>query len=276
MAFELDPYSGITSAAVFNTEAAGQLDQAQRLRARRADRWLETLHQTEIAHIPFPDEPPVAYPPAEVWQFLTQKRKKWESVDLVRNNPIEEKIRRTLSAATTVNFDQNPFEDAIKFIADQHGINIVIDQKTLEDEGIDTAEPLTLKLDGISLRSVLKLLLEPLQLTYIIEDEVMKITTATNAGSKLSTRVYYVGDLVIPIVTVQAGGIGQGFGGAGGFGGANGAFGGGQFGIGGGGAAGNGFGGGGGGMGFPSVASEEVPDEFNNAAIQARKKKLPQ
>src|SRR5262249_44204837 len=106
----------------------------------------------------------------------------------------------------------------------------------------------TLKLDGISLRSVLKLLLEPLQLTYIIEDEVMKITTATSAGAKLSTRVYYVGDLVIPIRTVQSAGIGQGQGGGGGFGGAGGNQGGGQFGIGGGGQNGNGFGGGGGGF----------------------------
>ena len=59
--------------------------------------------------------------------------------------------------------------------------------------------PTLLKLAGVSLRSVLKLLLEPAQLTYVVENEVMKITTSTKAGEKLSTRVYPVADLVIPI-----------------------------------------------------------------------------
>jgi len=57
---------------------------------------------------------------------------------------------------------------------------------------------------------VLKLLLEPVQLTYVIEDEVMKITTASKAGEKLQTRVYPVADLVIPIITPRAGRGGMG------------------------------------------------------------------
>jgi hypothetical protein len=63
--------------------------------------------------------------------------------------------------------------------------------------------PVTLKLAGVSLRSVLKLLLEPSQLTWLIEDEVMKITTATKASDRLSVRVYPVGDLVVPIVPAR-------------------------------------------------------------------------
>jgi hypothetical protein len=81
------------------------------------------------------------------------------------------------------------------------------------------------------------------QLTYVIEDEVMKITTSAKAGEKLQTRVYPVGDLVIPIITPRVGGLGGGIGG----GGAAGGIGGGGFG--GGGLGGGGFGGGGGGFG---------------------------
>jgi hypothetical protein len=44
---------------------------------------------------------------------------------------------------------------------------------------------------------VLKLMLEKYQLTYVIDNEVMKITTSVAAGEKLFTRVYPVGDLVI-------------------------------------------------------------------------------
>jgi hypothetical protein len=40
------------------------------------------------------------------------------------------------------------------------------------------------------LRSVLKLLLEPLKLDYIVEDEVMKITSKAYAEERIVTRIF--------------------------------------------------------------------------------------
>ena len=68
---------------------------------------------------------------------------------------------------------------------------------------------------------------------YTAKRNTLKITTTVAAGERLFTRVYPVGDLVIPIRTPMAGGLGQGLGGVGGM--AGGAMGGGQFGGGGGG-----------------------------------------
>ena len=81
-----------------------------------------------------------------------------------------------------------------------HKIGIWIDKQALQDEGINADTQVSLTISGISLRSALRLLLEPLALTYIIEDEVMKITTQTKADEKMSTRVYPVADLVVPIM----------------------------------------------------------------------------
>lgn len=279
VAWEMAPYAGITACAIFTTEAAGQLDKAQRLRYARSDKFLETLGLVEKAHIPFPDEPPVVWPAPEVWKDMTERRKKWASVDLVRYNPNEERIRRTLDKPTEVNFIEMTLEDAINYLKDYHSINIWIDKPTLADEGVALDQTVTLQLSGVSFRSTLKLLLEPYQLTWVIEDEVMKITTSVRAGERLSTRVYPVADLVIPIITPQAGGIGQGLGGAGGIGMGGGAMGGGQFGAGGG--MGGGMGGGGMGMGggMFNVADEPASSakpssEFNNKTVRDRKKKL--
>ncbi len=85
-------------------------------------------------------------------------------------------------------------------------------------------------------------MLHELGLTYLIQDEVLLITTTEAAEQKLSTRVYSVADLVIPIRTPNFSG---GFGGMGGFGG----FGGGM----------NSSGGMGGGGGFFSVPAEVLP-----------------
>jgi hypothetical protein len=270
--FELAPYSGVTSAAVFDSEAAGQLDKAQRLRYLRYDKFLAQLQEVEKAHVPFPDEPPLLYPAPEVWKALTERRQKWMSVDLVRYNPTEEKIRRSFSKPTTVEFLDLPLEDCITFLKEYHNINIWLDKATLADEGVALDQPVTLNLAGVTLRSVLKLLLEPMQLTYVIEDEVMKITTSAKAGEKLTTRVYPVGDLVIPIIPammlsrmgggmgMMGGGMGgmMGNGGMGGMGGGMGGMGGGMGGMGGGMM--------GGGMGMMNVSDPRPADLPRRAA----------
>ena len=73
-------------------------------------------------------------------------------------------------------------------------------------------------------------MLRELDLTWVIEDEVLLITTQDGAQERLATKVYPVADLVVPIQTNMGGGGGGGFG----FGGAG---------------VGGGMGGGGGGMG---------------------------
>ena len=115
----------------------------------------------------------------------------------------ETQILKLLAKPTTVEFIDLPLEDCITYLKEYHGINIWLDKTTLIDEGVALDQPMNLQLAGVTLRSVLKLLLEPLQLTYVIEDEVMKITTSTKAGEKLTTRVYPVGDLVIPIINAR-------------------------------------------------------------------------
>jgi general secretion pathway protein D len=60
--------------------------------------------------------------------------------------------------------------------------------------------PVTFNLPNeISLKSALQLILEPLHLTYMIKDEVLKITSEQIRDGDLEIRTYAVGDLVIPI-----------------------------------------------------------------------------
>lgn len=256
-AVDLQPGEGTAAAALFTAEAAGQLNKAFRLRSLRADKYLEVLYQVELSHVAFPDEPPIVWPPAEVWKALTERRRKWASVDLHKNSPAEEKIQAALidPQGVDIEFIDTPLSDAMQFLADAHDITILVDEQSLTEEGVAIDEPINRTLSGITLRSAMKIILEPLGLTYIIEDEVMKITTIIAAEEKLSTRVYPVGDLVIPIRNPLAGGLGQGFGGAGGFGGQGGLGGGGQFGQG---SA--GFGGlQGGGGGVFNIAPPHIP-----------------
>lgn len=249
------PNSALASATVFSSEAAGQLQKSEVLKSLRYDRFLEALYSVEQSHVPFSDEPPVRYPPAAVWQQLTLKREKWKSVDLHKESANEQKISRALDQETSLEFPDNTLKEVVDFITQLHNIPIRLDEQALTDAGLDADARVNLVISGITLRSALKLLLENVNgtpLTYIIEDEVMKITTAEKADEVYQTRVYPVGDLVIPIpvISAVAGGVGGGQQGGGQQGGLGG--GGGGFGGGGGGQQ-------GGGGGFFSVPTEKAP-----------------
>eukprot|EP00913_Durusdinium_trenchii_P023440 g22018.t1 len=228
VAVDTKPGDGTATAALFVAEAAGHLSKAFRLRSLRNDRFLETLYQVELSHVPFPDEPPIRWPAAEVWQALTERRKKWASVDLHKNSPAEERIQQELKKTTEVDFVDATLNEARTQLAELHNITILFDPVALAAGDITPDQEINLQLTGISLRSALKLILEQhadTPLTYIIEDEVMKIVTQEKADSIKTVRVYPVGDLVIPIPPpgalgggIGGGGLGQGGLGQGGLG----------------------------------------------------------
>ena len=213
----------------------------------RSRAFVDSLYLNEQLLIPFVDEPPVRYPPADVWQALSARRlERYGSIDLSGGKESERKIYRALNERGDVNFNAQPLSAVMKFFSAQYDIPIVIDDKALEEENITPDQQVTLNLPPVSFRSALKLILEPLQLTYVIEDEVMRITSKKTSANVV--RVYPVGDLVVPISQLSGGGGGGG-GFGGGFGGQGGGFGGGGQGggFGGGGFGGGGLGGGGGG-----------------------------
>lgn len=256
---ELEPGLPTGRVAIWNARNLKNFNGLTRIRDLHHRNFVDAMYQIEKSADPFPDEPPVIYPDASVWEQLTLRRKKYASVDLAgKSGSSEQRILSALEKETKFDYLNQPFKDVIEDIAFNNKIPIVIDMKALEDFAIDSAQPITRQLDGITLRSALRLMLNELELTYIIKDEVLQITTPEKAEAQLITKVYPVGDLVIPVIS---GGGGFGVGGGGGFGGGQGGgqggggFGGGGGGGGFGGGGGGGFGGGGGG-GFFAVEDE--------------------
>ncbi len=202
---------------------------------------------------PFPDEPPIVYPDPEIWQQLTLRRKdKYSSMDLAKRGTAEKKIQEALKSPTELDFVEQPLENVIGYLKDYHKIEIQLDKKVLTEAGINSDTPVTVNLKGISLRSALRLMLHDLGVTYMIQDEVLLITTPDEADTRLSTKVYPVADLVMPVSPTAYPSMGGGMGMMGGMGGGMmGGMGGGMMGgMGGGmGGMGGGMGGMGGGMG---------------------------
>ena len=236
-------------------------DMAVKQAAERA--YMDTLHLVDISHIPFPDSPPIVYPDAAFWRKISKERKeKYSSVDLSTTNPTEQRILTTISEQrTSVDVADQPLSEWATYLSDKYHIPIMFDTAALRDATIDpSTTPVGIVVKDISLRSALKLVLGEHNLTYVVKDEVLMITTTDKANAQLVTKVYPVADLVLPIQTIQpnsgqlGGGIGGGsmsFGGGFGGGGGGGGLGGGGGGFGGGGGGLGGFGGGGGGFNLP-------------------------
>jgi len=248
-ALNLRPGNGPATQAVFDSEAAGQLNKAYRLRNLRADRLLEALYLVELAHVPFPDEPPIQWPSAQTWRALTERRKKWSAVDIRTESKSEQRINEALDKDVDFSLDPQPLKEAMDFISKRYNFPIIIDNKALEEASVEPTAEVKMDVPGIKLRNMLKLLLEqtPQPLTYVIEDEVMKITTVEKAKEMVSIRMYPVGDLLLgpqqlQMMSRMGGGMMGGM--RGGMGGGMGGMGGGMGGMGGG----MGMGGMGGGM----------------------------
>ena len=100
-----------------------------------------------------------------------------------RVDPRETSIRAALNEKTELEFVEQPFADVIDYLKQRHEIEIQLDNKAFADAGVGSDSPVTRSIKGVTLRSALKLLLSDLDLTYLVQNGVLIITTKTEARS---------------------------------------------------------------------------------------------
>lgn len=108
----------------------------------------------------------------------------------------EAAIFQKLDEPIGVTFDDLPLFDAMRRLADRHSFNVWIDENSLRDEGISIGSELSFDYENVSLRSALRRMLDPQQLTFVVEDDVLKITTQIFAEESGRGRIYAMRRLV--------------------------------------------------------------------------------
>lgn len=109
----------------------------------------------------------------------------------------EQTILNTLDEKVEFDFADESLKGVAEYLLERYKLQIVMDKIKLEEESIAIdATDITAKVSGISLRSGLNILFKPKNLAFIIDDEVIKVTTRTDAVLHLVTRTYPVRDLV--------------------------------------------------------------------------------
>ena len=117
-----------------------------------------------------------------------------------RLSKAELEIQKSLSNKVDVKFNERPLSEVMDMLSELSGVPIVLDPVGMAAEGVTSDTPVTIRLNQqISLRSALNLVLAPLRLSYVIQDEVLRVTSEQTRDSNVYHKVYNVADLVIPI-----------------------------------------------------------------------------
>ncbi len=109
----------------------------------------------------------------------------------------KEIIEKALLKPVTLGVVETPLNEVLEQLTRELEVNVLVEQKALNDVGIDPATPVTCKVTNLPLRFALGELLRPLELTWIIHDGSLVVTTPEEAECRLSTRVYDVSTLLV-------------------------------------------------------------------------------
>jgi hypothetical protein len=114
----------------------------------------------------------------------------------VASRPASEKILQALGTSTTVSFVDRPLSDAIDSVARDHSISVRFDQEALKATEVSLDKTIVLLIGGVSLRSVLYMLLEPHSLGYIVDGDEVLVTTRKLADAHVEQIAYAMHDAV--------------------------------------------------------------------------------
>lgn len=96
-------------------------------------------------------------------------------------------------------YQEQPLNEVIAVLQEEYNIPILFDNAALEEVAISPDTQVTVNLRNITLRSALRLILRQPgleDLTFVVSDEVLLITTEEKANETLEVKVYRVDDLV--------------------------------------------------------------------------------
>ncbi len=163
--------------------------------------WLEaggdgTVHEIDIAGVG-------ALAISQTWRVHAQVEALLASLRHCRDmgqppleTDCEKPIRKALARPVTLEFVDTPLEEVLEYLRAVTHVPITLDVEALDDVGLSDGELTRIRVSDVTLQSALTLMLRSLDLTWLVRDEQLLITTPEEAECNLlSTKVYDVSDL---------------------------------------------------------------------------------
>lgn len=197
-AHELDPDDASTGAAMHIAKIRRRQEEYDKIKSKKETLFVEGLNDAEDVGPSVNSKNPISFDPEVSGRNRTRSSMQ-NGFSLRTRSEKHREIEAKLNKNISLDFKNVPLSQVIDDLRVMSGMNIVVDTRALEEENIPTNRPISVKLDNISTRNALNIILREARLTHIIEDDVLKVTTERHARGKLVQRVFSVADLVIPV-----------------------------------------------------------------------------
>jgi type II secretory pathway component GspD/PulD (secretin) len=138
------------------------------------------------------------------WKEITARRESFEagtSGESEKDREVQRKLKQTMPKLVLPN---TPLQDVIQFIRDVSGTNIYVNWTALQAAGIDKTTQVDVHLQDVTVEKALKVVLEYVggattQLSFVMSDGVIKISTKDDLNRDTITRVYDIRDLIVRV-----------------------------------------------------------------------------
>jgi general secretion pathway protein D len=198
-AAEVDPDNPVVHQMVLVSRTLKRQQIDMNIRDEKENNIVEALQGVDKAAIPSKSDFEFGHD-AHSWATLTDSRHRFAVDNERHRSPGDAEIEQKLTTPVSLKFKQAPLGEVLNYLAKVTQVNLHIDPQGLQAEGVTTDQPVSIDLArDIQLKSALALILEPLNLNYIIKDEVLQITSKDKRHGQVYTKSYQVADLVIPI-----------------------------------------------------------------------------
>ena len=173
-------------------------------RAIEQNDWVKAEQWLEKAKKRFPDAPTVVLMQRQA-ELISQRLSSDDPAERTPKrqwSPAEKELLRALEQRCSFRFQDVPLRQALEEICQTTGVNVILDELSLEQVDVSSDTPVNLETQNVRLRTTLQLMLQPLKLKYRIENEVIKIASSFR-GPRLEVRTYPVADLIVPVPGTQ-------------------------------------------------------------------------
>ncbi|MBN2025034.1 MAG: general secretion pathway protein GspD [Pirellulales bacterium] len=199
-AVELAPEDPVALQIALNAKFIRRVMNNRSIAADKEQGFLDALESVDVASTPYDDRNPLIFPDARHWNEITQLRSKWLAEQRSRRTEREMEIEQKLKTPVSLQFPDAPLAAVLEQLAQLAGVNMYLDPQGFAEEGVGSDKRVSVNLpQDIPFSSALNLILKPHHLSYVIEDDVLKITSEQHRAGVTYTRTYHVADLVVPI-----------------------------------------------------------------------------
>jgi hypothetical protein len=105
------------------------------------------------------------------------------------------RILSELRRPATIDFTESTLREVLDALGKLTRENIVLDLPALQEEGISPDTPVNIRVSGISMRSILSLILESIDLTWLVRHEVVYLTGQARVAKE---RITDAGPVLLP------------------------------------------------------------------------------